>query len=161
MERLNVGRRDGDGGVSAVKLPEEKPIEVRYVGSETIDQVWNDVFHMVEPACDETITPRDVYDMICENKALVWLLLEDGEPLAAAVTRQHARHGNTWLDVITVGGRDWHKWAPVLQFELERHAEAIGVDAITAHVRRGLTKWLARLGWRERQVHMEYRIDGR
>lgn len=147
---------------AAIKMPEpDDQLEIVYLLREDIDSVWSCLFGLIEPACDETITPRDVYEMLHEGKALAWLIFEDGEPLAAAVTRQHERHGNLWLDVLTIGGADWHKWAPMLHAAFVEHARNIGCDTIMAHVRRGLEKWLARLGWRVKQVHMEYRIDGR
>lgn len=147
--------------MEAIRLPDPSDtIDLRYVQGDDIDAIWSHVFAMIEPACDETLTPSDLYDMLVENKAIAWLLFEDDKPLACAVTSVRERHGNKWLDVMTIGGRDWAKWAPMLNVELERYARQVGCDAVTAHVKRGLEKWLHRLGWRVRQVHMEYRIDG-
>lgn len=144
-----------------IRMPDvADTIDLRYIQGEAVDAIWSEMFSMVEPACDETLTPRDLYQMLAENKALGWVMSEDDEILACAVTRVRERHGNRWLDVMAIGGRDWDKWAGLLNTELERYGRQTECHAVSAHVRRGLEKWLGRLGWRVRQVHMEYRIDG-
>ena len=150
VERYGLGRRDGGGGV----------IEIQYLTRDAIDDAWPEIFSMIERACDHTLTPRDIYQALQDGGALAWVVVRDGEIIAAATTREHKRHGNVWLDVATLGGEDWHEWGPQLSSELARHAQSIGADAIVAHVRRGLAKWMKEIGWRERQVHMELRTDG-
>lgn len=146
----------------ARRMPVLADVDLRltYAIGEDIDEVWSALFGMLEPACDETITPRDAYTSIRERKALAWIISDAEEIIAAAVTREDERDDHRWLNVVLLGGRDWHLWAPMLHAEFTRHARARGCEAVTAHVRRGLSKWLARLGWRERQIHMEYRCDG-
>lgn len=131
-----------------------------YVQGQDVDLVWPELFPMLEPACDETITPRDLYEMIAGGTALAWIMSDDDGIMAACVTRVLEKGGNVWLDVVALGGRDWDRWGATLHVELERYARESGCAAMTAHVRRGLTKWLRPLGWRERQVHMECPIDG-
>lgn len=135
--------------------------EIRYIHGPDVAAAWRDVHGMVATACDETLTARDVYERVEAGDGVLWVVVDgDGEPVAVASTCVHEKGGHRWLDVMTIGGSDWAGWATELNAAFESYARNHECDAITAHVRRGLERWLARLGWRVRQVHMEYRIDG-
>ena len=131
---------------------------ISYVPAEYIDQIWPKVFEMVASACDMTLTPNNVYDSVKENRAVLWLVLDkSGAIVATLVTQCRQKAGNSWLEVLTMGGRDFQAWSPVMQAVLQDTSERNGCDLMRAHCRRGVAKWLKSLGWREKQVVMEYR----
>lgn len=137
-----------------------EPIEITYHIGGGLENVWQDFYPFIAQACDETLRSRDIFELVSEGKALLWIVRDPSGVIAIASTRRIEKHGNTWLDVMTIGGKDWKRWAPTLNEQFIHYAKGNECDAITAHVRRGLKRWLEALGWRERQIHMEYRLDG-
>ena len=145
---------------NVVRLPTASDVDIRYIRAEDIEDMWPTLYLLVRSACDETLTTRDLYELLTGGQAVAWLVLEEGAPSAAAIVRVQEKDGNRWLDVMVIGGKGWARWARPLNAAFVRYAHQMNCAAITAHVRRGMEKWLKALDWRVRQVLMEYRIDG-
>lgn len=136
-------------------------LDLACVHGPLIDRFWAELFPLVVDACDETLTTRDVYAAIHDDNAIAWLILDADESIkAAAVTQVLENDAHRWMVVLTLGGQDFAKWSQALQAEFEQYAAETGCQFIRAQCRRGMAKWLKRLGWRERIVTMEWR-DGR
>lgn len=145
----------------AIRMPSPKHT-IWYVQPPHLDVVWPIVERDIARACDETISPADIREWLDASRAMLWMvtLSETDDYVACAVTRRHEKDGRAWLEVVTLGGRDFAGWSGDLQATLEDTARRNDCAAIVVHVRRGLAKWLRDLGYRERAVLMEYTIDG-
>lgn len=81
-------------------------------------------------------------DVIDPDEAL-WVVLEDGELLAAAT----AWLGDGFVEVGLVGGKDHRRWLKELDSVIGAAAREAGATRLQAMGRRGWTKALCALGW--------------
>lgn len=133
---------------------------VRYVERDAVPDIWPRVFQHVASACDETLTPRDIYDRLMGNQARMFVVEGADDYLATCVTWVKEARGNRWLEVVTIGaddGRGFDDWCEDLQHVLEVSMEFNGCNFMRCYARPGLARKLRPLGWRQRQVTTEWR----
>lgn len=119
--------------------------------------IWKQVLPHIESACDDTVTPDEILRWIQSGQASLWVVVDaDGEIEASCVHRVCDDGGRRWLDVVTVGGKNFKRWSRELQRALEAAVTGNGCEGMQAECRRGMAKWLAGLGWREHQVRMRW-----
>lgn len=144
---------------NVVRLPvEPDALEYSYVTGPDVVRVWALVGPHVVMALDDTLTEKEVYESIMERSAEMWIVhgRESGVPVATLVARPNQRGERRVLEVLTVGGSGFGEWSEVLQSILQRRMRELECEAMRAWCRRGMAKWLRALGWKERQVVMEW-----
>ncbi len=150
----------------ATEPARQSEIAVEHIDATQIGLMWSSIYQAVAASCGMTLWPCDVYAAISKGKALAWVVIEDGELVACAVTQGREKGGAKWLEVVTLGrmpdapADGFARWGAALQARLELYMRDRGHEAMRAHCRRGLKEWLAPMGWRERQIVMEWRDDG-
>jgi len=135
-------------------------MNMSYIIGPDIALVWPRVKDMIERACDITLTPGDVYESIANRTTCLWLLTEDEQTIAAMTTQTKEHDGHRWVEVMTIGGERFAEWSGDLQGALERYCKQEGADSIRTVCRGGMAKWLKTLGWKQKQIIMEW-TDGR
>lgn len=140
----------------AIRKPRE--IDLFHVESHRLFDVWGRVFPHVRDACDDTITPAEILSWLSNGKASLWVMVDDdGNVEASCVHRVCEAKGRRYLDVVTLGGSGFRRWAPALQKALEAAVNDNGCEGMSCStVRPGMEKWLGELGWRRHRVEMRW-----
>ena len=128
-------------------------LEIGYVFGPDVEAVWPQVFEQVAAA--------EIFQGVHDKKAVLWIVHRETDIVAAAVTQASDHAGARIYHVLALGGSRFADWSERLQDAFVAHSRQRECEMMRCHARRGMAKWLKRLGWRERQVTMEYRDDGR
>lgn len=117
---------------------------------------WTEARAMLHPALmlSDEDWPAVERDLI-SNAHQLWVVMEGGDLLAAAVTRVAISRGGEVAEVYLVGGSDFTRWLAELNATIEASARAIGCTAMRSYGREGWKKPLAALGWKVRTVAYE------
>ena len=105
---------------------------------------------------DGTVDAEHILQAIIEKRALAWVVSDAEQVLAVLVTRIAHHPTKSVLEVVTMGGEQFWRWAEVMQEQLAAYRKANDLECLRAYCRPGLSKWLRLLGWRIKQEVLEY-----
>lgn len=83
------------------------------------------------------------FDEVWEPYELLWVVMDEGECIAAATTWL----GDGYAEVKLVGGRDYRRWLSELNDRIGACAREAGATRLQANGRSGWRKALTGLGW--------------
>ena len=130
---------------------------VEYVLAQDLPDVWPFVYESLARACDRTMAPIDIYRAVEAKQAVLWLVLTSDRCIAASlVTRMQEKGSDRWMEVLAMGGENFKGWAQAMQKVLEDTLHNNGGSVMRAYCKRGVARMLKPLGWKERQVIMEW-----
>lgn len=95
---------------------------------------------------------EDVKQAVENRDMQLWVIHEWRELKAVCVTEIRQWPRAKVLTAIIVGGEDMPRWVAALDDVLMRYAKSNDCKAVDAHGRRGWTKTLCALGWRDAVV---------
>lgn len=98
----------------------------------------------------QLVTADEVLEGIEAGLVALWLVLEDGKPVASFTTMVEG-NGLTWF---TVGGEGVDRWLPDVDRVIAKLARAMGCRWAQMRGRRGWLKKLGPFGWKETAVTM-------
>ena len=104
--------------------------------------IWPHVAHLIRRAMARGGMGRfaDVARDVLTANAYLWLAIESGAVLAAAVTQVAQQEGHRVCTIVACGGRDWRRWGALIA-GLEDYARAEGCARVEI---------AGRPGWRRR-----------
>lgn len=94
----------------------------------------------------------DVKQAVADRDMQLWVIHEWRELKAVCVTEIRQWPRAKVLTALAVGGEDMPHWVGAIDDVLVRYAQANGCQAVEAHGRRGWTKTLGALGWKDAVV---------
>lgn len=106
--------------------------------------------------------PVDVLQQILRGELDLWLVEDDGEPVAAAVTQVFSEPRRRGLMICYMGGHGMAEWLDPLVEGIVGFARTAGCRVVSAIGRAGWTRVAARHGFRERAriIELEVPTDG-
>src|SRR5262245_8314644 len=108
-----------------------------------VGQVWPHVAHLIRDAMERGGMGRfaDVERDVLSANAYLWLAIESGAVLAAAVTQVTQENDRRLCTIVACGGHDWRRWGALIE-GLETYARAENCARMQIAGRPG---WLRRL----------------
>jgi len=108
-----------------------------------IGEFWPHVAHLIRRAMVRGRMGRfeDVERDVLDANAYLWLAIESGSVLAAAVTQVTQENGHRLCTIVACGGHDWARWGALIA-GLENYARAENCRRMEIAGRPG---WLRRL----------------
>ena len=134
--------------------PEEAPIakaELVCVDPAQVEKCWPRVAHLIRRAMERGGMGRfiDIERDVLGANAYLWLAIDDGAVLAAAVTQVTQQRGDRLCTIVACGGRGWARWGALIE-GLEDYARAEDCARMEIAGRPG---WRRRLpGYRLRKI---------
>jgi hypothetical protein len=118
-------------------------VELSCVDPKQIPNVWPHVAHVIRRAMERGGLGRfeDVERDVLSVNAYLWLAIESGSVLAAAVTQVTQAKDHRLCTIVACGGHDWKKFGRLIA-GLETYARAEGCRRMEIAGRPG---WLRRL----------------
>ena len=116
-----------------------------------VERLWPLVSHHIRRAMERGGMGRfaDVECDVLGANAYLWLAIDAGAVLAAAVTQVTQRNDQRLCTIVACGGRDWARWGGLID-GLEEYARAENCARMEIAGRPG---WLRRLpGYRLRKI---------
>lgn len=105
--------------------------------------VWPRVLPMIEPALADGETPAQVLSELYQQKAQLWAIIEDGEPLAAVVTQIITlKSGDKACNIWAAGGKGINRWADYVAMIEDWAAENDCQSVIVEKTRKGMQRIL-------------------
>ncbi len=100
-------------------------------------RVWN----LLERACSRGAdSPPEAHIADClANRALLWIIADDGGPVGVCVTRREERPDATVIEVTILGGYGL-AWAHAVRDRLHEFRIAEGADRLVLYGRRGWSR---------------------
>lgn len=132
-----------------------RQITVQGVLAADANRWWPAVANWCEAALEHgggLLNLDDVKRAVEQRDMQLWVIHEWRELKAVCVTEIRQWPRAKVLTAIIVAGNDMDRWVGALDDVLTRYAEATGCKAVDAHGRRGWTKTLRDLGWRDAVV---------
>lgn len=126
-------------------------LEIGVVPEPESSEHWEALQAFLRPAAD-----RGGLDSLLDENELLWAVLEENRPIAAATARLLT---DGTCEVALVGGIDHRKWLKPLDDAIGRAAREAGALRLRAYGRRG---WARVLGWKvlgEREGFTGYERD--
>jgi len=135
------------------------PLSVSRVAPVNLDFVWREVAPMVERGlrhgAGDSTSPAELRAAIATGKMELWAVADGGDIVAIVVLRVVSRVKGVALLVSLVAGRDFDSWGQMISDLVADYAELIGAYTVEATARKGMAKWLAQMGWRQKAIVME------
>lgn len=126
---------------------------------------WPKVSRWCEAALEHgggLLSLDDIKQGVAERDMQLWVIHEWRTLKAVCVTTIQIWPQAKVLTAIVVGGHGMPDWVEALDDVLMRYAAAQGCKVVDAHGRRGWTKTLRGLGWRDAMVTFSKEVnDGR
>jgi hypothetical protein len=118
-------------------------VELSCVDPKQVASIWPHVGHLIRRAMERGRMGRfeDVETDVLGSNAYLWLAIDSGSVLAAAVTKVTAENGERLCTIVACGGHDWKKFGGLIA-GLETYARAEGCRRMEIAGRPG---WLRRL----------------
>jgi hypothetical protein len=120
------------------------------VPHEYLPGVWNDLARMLAPAIDTAkgrLVTSDLYLEIIDGTYVPWIVLQDGEPVAAFTTRVLPYPQRKALVVDWVGGQRMNRWIDAAIGVIKAQAEANDCQHIEGYGRLAWGRVLKRHGF--------------
>lgn len=127
------------------------PAELACVDPKDVPQWWPHLAHYIARAMDKGGMGRfaDVERDVLGANAYLWVAMESGSVLAAAVTKVTQEKTHRLCTIVACGGYDWTRWGNLIE-GLEKYARAENCQHMEIAGRPG---WLKRLpGYRLAKV---------
>lgn len=108
-----------------------------------VASIWPHISHLIERAMERGRMGRfeDVERDVLSANAYLWLAIESGSVLAAAVTQVTQQKDHRLCTIVACGGQDWERWGALIE-GLENYARAESCRRMEIAGRPG---WLKRL----------------
>jgi hypothetical protein len=118
-------------------------VELSCVDPVQVPKIWPHVAHLIRRAMERGGLGRfeDVERDVLSANAFLWLAIESGSVLAAAVTQVTQQNDHRLCVIVACGGHDWKKFGGLIA-GLEAYARAEGCRRMEIAGRPG---WLRRL----------------
>lgn len=132
-----------------------KRLEIRGILADEANEWWPKVSGWCEEALEHgggLMNLDDVKSAVAERDMQLWVIHEWRELKAVCVTKIQRYPQASVLTAVIVAGRDMPTWVDALDDLLVRFAQSKGCKAVEAHGRRGWTKTLRAMGWRDAVV---------
>lgn len=127
-------------------------ITVQGVPAQQAQLWWPQVAHWCEAALShggDLLNLEDLKAAVAARDMQLWVVHEGEQLLAVCVTEIRRWPRCSVLTAIVVGGEQMPRWVRGLDDVLTRYARANGCAVLDAHGRKGWTKTLRSLGWRD------------
>lgn len=108
-----------------------------------IQDVWDEAVYLLNPAIrlNDGFEPADVLDALMHSRMNLWLAVEDGELVGAAVTEIINYPQKRSVFILFAGGRVEENW-PAYYETMANYAMTLNADCIETISRPGLAKLL-------------------
>jgi hypothetical protein len=122
------------------------------IPTEHVDLVWDKARGYIESAVKTArgkCTVDDVKDGIDSGLYLLWVVIDDGEVIAAITTRiiEYAKCRAMALDWI--GGKRMKDWIEMSNESMIQHAKHNGCSHLEGYGRPSWIRWNGKYGWKE------------
>lgn len=134
-------------------------LSVSRVWPEHFEFVWDQVQPMVRRGlrhgAGDTLTQDGLKKSILNGDMELWAVHDDDSITAIVVLQIVERERGLVLFVVLVAGRDFDNWSSHVNDLIAKYAEQIGAYSVEATARKGMAKWLEKLGWKRKAILME------
>ena len=130
-------------------------ISIQGIRAEDAHNWWPKVAKWCEQALEHggnLLTLDDVKEAVANRDMQLWIIMDWREVTAVCVTEIRNWPRTKVLTAIIVGGQHMDRWVAPLDDVLVRFAKDQGCRVLDAHGRRGWTKVLNSLGWKDATV---------
>lgn len=137
-------------------------MNVTIVPQEDINKVFPIVRNYLDKAARLSggrYTIEEVYDNVRFKGHQLWIAFNDNEIVASAVTEIVAYSKIKTLVGHFIGGKDLESWKQAIVDAMAKFAKAEGCDRIEFMGRRGWSKPLKKIGWKESYIVYEYFLE--
>ena len=131
---------------------------VTAVPPERVHEVWPKAGPLLNRAIvltPEKATQGDIFEKCSTGKAILWLVIDGKEVIAAAVTQLVTYPRMSSLSIVYVGGTRLLEWRDIFLEKMESYARDCGCSAMEGY---GRDAWFRRLrsrGWGKAYVMYE------
>jgi hypothetical protein len=136
-------------------------LQVTVVPSAVVDIVWKDTKKFLQAALDTTSGRygiEDIYALLQSGELVLWLVLDDEEPIACITTRiTNYPSGSRAMAMDWIGGKRMAEWLPMAHSIMKRYASDNGCTYMEGYGRKGWGRWLQKYGWKPEYI--TYRMD--
>lgn len=133
-------------------------IELRSVPSDQIERVWPAMREHVLPALKHsygTLSEDTVRAAIAAQQMQAYVVVDNDKIIGAIITEVlRSLTGFRYLHGVTLAGERFDEWRPLAHALMRDWGREVGGPYATFTGRRGWTKKLADLGWKEHSVIM-------
>lgn len=125
-------------------------LNITVVPPEVINVVWPKVKPMLQMAVNTT-SPR--YDMnsvlwgLEQGELLLWLVMDESEPVAALTTRIADYPKSRGLCLDWIGGKRMREWLPMAHDIMRKYGRDHGCTHLEGYGRKAWGRWLEKYGW--------------
>jgi hypothetical protein len=137
-------------------------ITIQGIQAEEAQDWWPKVAKWCEAALahgGDLLNLDDVKQGVADREMQLWVIHEWRDLKAVCVTSINVWPRAKVLTAIIVGGEEMDKWVEPLVDLLVRYGRAEGCKTVDAHGRRGWTKTLRSLGWRDSIVTFSKEVE--
>lgn len=136
-------------------------LQVTVVPPAVVDIVWNDAKQFLQAALETTrgrYGMNDIYSLLQSGELVLWLVLDDAEPIACITTRiTDYPSGSRALAMDWIGGERMAEWLPMAHSMMKRYASDNGCTHMEGYGRKAWGRWLRKYGWEPE--YTAYRMD--
>ena len=139
-----------------------KDVRISPVRPELVDVVWPAASDMLEPATDTSagkIGIDDVYKSVVNGELVLWMILEDGVPMAFYTTRLIEYPNRRAMAMDWVGGSGLSSWLNAALDAMEKHARANNCQHLEGFGKLAWGRILKRRGWKPEYVAYRMELD--
>jgi hypothetical protein len=130
------------------------------VPPQVVDVIWPQAKEMLTRAVDSSLGVYDidsVYAGLMSGEYVLWVVLDDTDPIAAITTRVCDYPNGRGLALDWIGGERMGEWLPMVQEVMERYAKDNGCTHIEGYGRKAWGRWLQKYGWKP--AYIAYRME--
>jgi hypothetical protein len=137
-----------------------KPV-VAYVLPEQLDDYWGAAGPLIDKAVQRfsgVMALDDVYSDLKEGKSLLWMIVIEGDLVAAMTTKMVNYPLKRSIVIDFIGGSRFGEWMETALDELKRIGLQTGVSMIEANGRKAFEKIAPSAGFKPSYTHYEMEI---
>lgn len=126
-------------------------IQITVVPTAVLDVVWPAAKEILKKAVDASYGVYDVesiYQSLLNGEFALWLVMDNGTPIAALTTRICAYPQGRGLAMDWLAGERMREWLPMVQNIMERYAHDNGCTHLECYGRKAWGRWLQKYGWK-------------
>lgn len=135
---------------------------VTAVPSERVHEVWPKAGPLLDKAIALTpdkATQGDVFEGCANGEGVLWLVIDDREVIAAAVTKVVRYPRMLSLSIVYVGGTRIFEWRDIFLKTMESFAVKCGCGSMEGYGREAWGKLLRGNGWKRSTVLFEKGLE--
>lgn len=132
------------------------------VPKEHVDLLWDGASAALAkalPTAHGKFTITDIYNGLMSDMYVLWLVMEEGEVVAAMTTRIVQYPQRRTLAIDWVGGTRMSEWLPMFVRAMKDHARKNQCTALEGYGRRAWGRWLAKYGWEPDYIAYKMELD--